>query len=284
MADISDASLDKMVRFCEFQRTTNSSGIGNECTHVVYAALFEVGAMDGMSDVNRRGANTNAMVQTTRTPYHWGRSIAADVTRGGDVVQFDGVVQTTYVYGAGGPWYSDVKKRAPYHTGILEVGALLGDFRLYEAHLTQEGFGHMEVRVNRVFYETYAVMLSKTDLQGTSNLATYINRYAGDPKQLLAMVNFGPLRDSFGTRPLPPARLASLFNSGSPPTPDAAVFFQVNVAGQIRFYQPQVSMRRQRMALPSDRAAEKAALIRRMQTSGRAGIAGYNWDWDFRDQ
>ena len=103
MADISDASLDKIVRFCEFQRKTNPAGIGNECTHIVYAALYEVDATDGASDVNRKGSPGNPTVQTSRTPYRWGRAVDADNTKSGDIAQFENVVQTRHIYSAGQP-------------------------------------------------------------------------------------------------------------------------------------------------------------------------------------
>jgi hypothetical protein len=274
-----------MARFCDFQKKTNQSGIGNECTHVVYAALYEVDAMDGASDVNLRGTEANPMVRTSRVPYHWGRRLQAGETRAGDVVQFDDVVQTVYLYSeAQGRWFNDVRKRRPHHTGIMYNGAGGGSFDQYEAHITQTGFTLMEVRVNRIFHETFAVALSDADLNKKSGLVSYIKQYAGDTGKLFEMVNWSSLRSSHPASVLSANQLKRAFDSGAAPAPGAAVFFQVNVTGEIRFYRPQVSQRRQRMTRPAERAAEKTRLIGMMRQSGRAGAQGFNWDWQFRDQ
>jgi hypothetical protein len=142
----------------------------------------------------------------------------------------------------------------------------------------------MEVRENRVFYETYAVSLSEDDLKRATGLVSYVKQYASDPEKLFAMVNWGALRSPYGVTPKSVNALKRGFNTGTPPDTDTGVFFQVNVTGAIRFYRPQVSSRRQAMATPAAKTTEKQRLIQMMKRSGRAGARGFNWDWTFRDQ
>lgn len=235
MADISDASLDKIARFCEFQRKTNPAGIGNECTHVVYAALYEVDATDGASDVNRKGSPGNPTVQTSRSPYRWGREINSDDTKSGDIVQFENVVQIRNIYSVGQPWRNDTKKRLPHHTSIIRSGPLWGSFDHYEAHIKQDGYSHMQVRINTVFYETFSIMLKKSDLPVTSNLIIYIKQYMNDTAQLMDMVNWGALRRSFTVTPISLARIQKAFASGESPAPDAAIFFRLTSLAILNF-------------------------------------------------
>lgn len=284
MGDISDTALAGIVQFCEKQKTSNPNGIGNECTHFVYAALFEANAADGALEISKKTKET-PLVQTSRKPYHWGRKLDPNEAKGGDVVQFDDVVQNIYIYSDAdnnATWRHDQRIRGPMHTGVLAIGPYHGNFDLYEAHITQDGYNKMQVRTNSVFYESFAIGISKDYLQKNKHpmsLSRYLQEHRSDTAALLSSVNWAALRTpSHEANPLKEGQLKAAFNSGTAPLPDIAIFFQVNVKGSIRLYRPQASLHRQRLTT-AERTKEKEKLIKMMKRSGRAGPVGFNWDW-----
>ena len=68
MSAIDQASRDILIEFAVDQYLNNPAGIGNECTHWIYAALLEAHALD--SD---RGLH----ISQSGPPYTWGSRVKA---------------------------------------------------------------------------------------------------------------------------------------------------------------------------------------------------------------
>src|SRR3974377_1811586 len=89
MTDIDSSHRRMLTRFGVYQMTNNPAGIGNECTHWIYAALFEARALD---------EDKALKIRQSGIPYTWGRPITADAAQPGDIAQFHGLKNTFFVY------------------------------------------------------------------------------------------------------------------------------------------------------------------------------------------
>ncbi len=66
MTDIDSSHRRILTRFGVYQMTNNPAGIGNECTHWIYAALFEARALDHDKALK---------IGQGGIPYTWGRPV-----------------------------------------------------------------------------------------------------------------------------------------------------------------------------------------------------------------
>jgi hypothetical protein len=266
--DVDRNVSDKILDFCGYQMKYNIMGIGNECTHFVYAALFEVSAEDGT-------IKTHPKIQQIKVPFVWGRKLEGSEVRGGDIAQFLNHDQNLFIYSKdASAWQVKSNKRAPNHTGIVYNSPLWGDFSQYESHLHQEGLTRMKIRINQVYYESYGIVLTNDDMsRTTSTLIKYLKDRSSSLSRLLSDVSWGALRTAYGVDIRTADAIKKMIKSNQVPKyrgEEVAIFFEVKISGKISFFRPIVSDRRRNMG-EADRAAEKTAVIKMMIRSGRKG-------------
>ncbi|MDP4021679.1 hypothetical protein Q8W71_03500 [Methylobacterium sp. NEAU 140] len=296
MADIAPSDSEKLVRFALFQERTNPGGIGNECTHFVYAGLLEIRALDGMVRKDPQVATDN-----NAAALRWGRKVDAAEAIPGDVVQYRDQKASIVVYSSlvgSGNLYAASRMRGPQHTAITYTRPYQGDLIEFECHLSNDGpdqasYTKMQVRENRVFVESYAIEIGEAALNQPSSLMTYIRNTGGTPEALFRAVNWGALRQNFTPSAARLAEIRRSIKAGQTPA-GVGIFFEVVVTGSTTFYRPQISNERRTMA-PAALQAEKAKVVDRMKKTGRKGsaatgdsktdrIAAGSFNWEFRDQ
>jgi hypothetical protein len=279
MTDIDSSHRDILTRFGIYQMTNNPAGIGNECTHWIYAALLEARALDEDKALN---------IRQSGIPYTWGRQVSADAAQPGDIAQFHGFKNTFFVYqtdGSGGStWLSATKIRGPNHTGMVYIAPRSGAYFQLESHIHEAGKTLMRVRGNTIYYQSFAIALSADDLkklQGSQSWPSDVN--TSDMDDMLERIDWVGMRDQPSAAPMrdklsiplqtADTLVARINRKLSPIEVDktaVAFLFVVHASGDLRFYVPQQSPARLAMN-DSQLADEKAKLIDRMIKSGRAG-------------
>jgi len=279
MTDIDSSHRRILTKFGVYQMTNNPAGIGNECTHWIYAALFEARALDHDAALN---------IAQSGIPYTWGRPVGATAAQPGDIAQFHGFRNTFFVYqtdGSGG-WstVSATKIRGPNHTGMVYIAPRSGTYFQLESHLHQAGETLMRVRGNTIYYESFAIALSADDLKqlkGSQSWPSDVN--TSDMDDMIERVDWVGMRHnpSVAARrdklsiPVHTAdTLIGRINRKLSPIEvdktEVAFLFVVHATGDLRFYCPQQSPARLAMN-DSQLADEKAALIHKMIKGGRTG-------------
>jgi hypothetical protein len=159
LTDVDDSQRSTLTEFGVSQMNFNPAGIGNECTHWIYAALFEASALDFSRALH---------IAQGRHPYTWGRSVEARNVQRGDIAQFHGFQNHFFIYqvtSTGTSGYYDRREiRGPNHTGMVFTPPVRGTYYQLESHLTDPSTTRMRVRGNTIYYESFAVALSAADL------------------------------------------------------------------------------------------------------------------------
>jgi hypothetical protein len=279
MTDIDSSHRNLLTRFGVYQMTNNPAGIGNECTHWVYAALFEARALDHDKALK---------IGQSGIPYTWGRPITADAAQPGDIAQFRNFKNTIFVYqtddSGGSSWLSATKIRGPDHTGMVYIAPRSGTYFQLESHIHQAGQTVMRVRGNTIYYQSFAIALSADDLKklkGSQSWPSSVD--TSDVDDMLERVDWVGMRDQPSAAPMrdklsiPLAtadtlvgRIKRKLSPIEVNKTDVAFLFVIHTTGDLRFYCPQQSPARLAMD-DSQLADEKAKLIDRMIRSGRAG-------------
>jgi hypothetical protein len=259
--------------------SNNPAGIGNECTHWIYAALFEARALDHDKHLKKGDGHLN--IGQRGIPYTWGRPVEAAAAQPGDIAQFHGFRNTFFVYqidGSGGSsWLSATKIRGPNHTGMVYIAPRSGTYFQLESHLHQAGETVMRVRGNTIYYQSFAIALSAGDLKqlkGSQSWPADVN--TSDMDDMLERVDWVGMRDKFSIPMHTADTLIARINRKLSPIEvnktEVAFLFVVHTTGDLRFYCPQQSSARLAMN-DSQLADEKAGLIHELIKGGRAGGA-----------
>jgi hypothetical protein len=268
MTDIDAKKRQILTSFGVYQMNKNPGGIGNECTHWIYAALFEARALDHDRALH---------IAQNLPPYTWGRPVDASAVQRGDIAQFHDFKTEFFVFvqnASSSRWAEATKIRGPNHTGMVFTVPRSGMYYQLESHLHQPGYAVMSVRGNTVFFESFAIAVPMQDfakLQGNKSWPADVDIAQLD--DLLERVDWADLRGRF-TVPLTWAD-SSIKGIKHKKTPvldggDVGMFCRVKVSGKLRFFCPQASNDRLQMS-DDQLAAEKAKLIARMIRGGRKG-------------
>jgi hypothetical protein len=272
MSDIDAAHRSILTDFATQQMNLNPAGIGNECTHWIYAALFEAGALD-----------TDATLKIAQTLPHftWGTVVSSnDHVQVGDIAQFHGFQNNFFIYLAdtagNSNWLEHTYIRGPNHTGMVSVTPKNGAYWQFESHITDPPETHMHVRRNIIYYDNFAIALSPDDLKkqrGTSAWPADVN--TADIKDMRERVDWTGMRQKFSLDLLTATTLQAQVKRSSSSTPtvkgqEIACLFIVRSTGYLRFSCPQASTARLNMNA-TQLADEKAKLIHMMIASGRTG-------------
>ncbi|ACK50067.1 hypothetical protein Msil_1098 [Methylocella silvestris BL2] len=269
MTDIDSAKRRLLTQFGVDQMTNNPAGIGNECTHWVYAALFEARALDHDRALH---------IAQGAVPYTWGKHVPPASAQRGDIAQFHSFQNRFFIYlpdGAGG-WrvQTATKIRGPNHTGMVFTAPRSGAYYQLESHIHQSGVPLMKIRGATIFYESFAVGLSTSDFQSVQGSQAWPKGIApSDTDDLLERVDWTGLRaDHEITNGQAEHAIAQIRHNKTPTVDgtDQAVIFRVQSAGHLRFYCPQASAARLAMT-PDQLQKEKADLIHRLIVGGRKG-------------
>jgi len=286
MADIDASHRKLLTRFGVYQLVNNPAGIGNECTHWIYAALFEARALD--HDRHHKKGDGHFNIGQSGIPYTWGRPVTADAAQPGDIAQFHNFRNTFFVFqtdGSGGSsWLSATKIRGPNHTGMVYIAPRSGVYYQLESHLHETGKAVMRVRGNTIYFESFAIALSADDLKqikGSELWPADVN--TANMEDMLERVSWWDMRNKSSvaaTRdklsiPLKTAEtlVTRIHRKHLPIEVDkteVAFLSVVHSTGDLRFYCPQQSPERLAMN-DSQLADEKADLIHKMIRGGRRG-------------
>jgi hypothetical protein len=271
MTDVDAAHQRILSAFGWAQWRTNRAGIGNECTHWIYAALLEARALDYDRALH---------INQTGLYYTWGRRIVPDVALAGDIVQFNNYRNKfTFCFRdnlGGWRWLESEHIRGPLHTAMVAITqshTFKGQHLLLESHLHQPGVARMTTRDNRVYDDNFAVALTTQEfasLRGTTTWPASVD--TSDSESLTRNVIWLKLRDD---HPFPmhdaDAAIQQLMRQHAPRlSPDIAALCRVRTSGEIRFFRPQQSPARLAMDNAAFRA-EKQRVIAMMFRSGRPG-------------
>jgi hypothetical protein len=308
MTDIDSSHRRMLTRFCVYQMNNNPAGIGNECTHWIYAALFEARALD--SDKHLKKGDGHLNIAQSGLPYTWGRPIEAIAAQPGDIAQFRSFSNTFFIFqtddsgGFSTLFSRKPEVRGPNHTGMVYTVPRSGTYYQLESHLHQEGQTVMRVRGNTIYYESFALALSADELKqvkGSQSWPSGVN--TSDLSDMRERVDWAGLRDKFSI-PLTTASklidlihknekigkqdeqiakqneaLAKKHRSPKPLLPllpikvgnkEIAVLFVTRAAGDLKFYCPQQSSARLAMNA-SQLDTEKAKVIDQNIKGGRKG-------------
>jgi hypothetical protein len=268
MTDVDAAHQGVLTAFGWRQSRHNPAGIGNECTHWIYAALFEARALDFDRALH---------IAQTGEHYTWGRPIQPALALAGDIVQFRNYHNVfTYWIRGEDPAKSYDMKRGPLHTamvGVTQSHTFDGQHLLLESHLHQPGVAVMTIRPNRVYDDNFAVALTArefADLRRTSIWPDTVNSL--DPENVARNVAWRSLRDR---HPFPlhdaEVKLQQAWHGHTQNIdPGIHVLFRLRTTGEIRCFRPQQSPARLAMNA-AQLQAEKQRLIAMMIRSGRRG-------------
>ena len=303
MTDIDAKHRATLTQFGVYQMTHNPAGIGNECTHWVYAALFEARALDN----DRR-----LHIAQSGIPYTWGRAVTPDAAQRGDITQFRNFTNAYFIYeadGSGG-WSEKFGKiiRGPDHTGMVFVPPRSGRYFQLESHLHGQlkNYPVMKIRGNTIYIESFAVALSADDLKGLKGTPAW--RADIDTSNIDDMIDYIDWPSMRGQFSIPMARADALVarikkndliskqnevlvQRNRNPMPTApievdgkqiAFLFVMHTTGDLRFYCPQQSQARLDMS-DSQLADEKTKVISGMIRGGRAGDGHPDEDQYFGD-
>jgi hypothetical protein len=270
MSDISMTKRAVLTSFGVYQMNNNPAGIGNECTHWIYAALFEARALD---------RDRRLGISQARVAYTWGRAVQPMGAQRGDIAQFHSFHNQFFVYlpdNSGGSQLWDGQKiRGPNHTGMVFVAPSSGTYYQLESHLHDSGGGPlMRIRGNTIYYESFAVAITTTDfstIKGSSAWPADID--PSDSDDLLERIDWAGLRNNYSiTGEEANRQIHTIRHNGSPSIngSDVAVLFRVQSIGNLRFYCPQESTARLGMN-PAQLASEKADVIHLCIVGGRHG-------------
>lgn len=295
MTDIDAKKRQVLTAFGVYQMQTNPGGIGNECTHWIYAALFEARALDHDRALH---------IGQAAPPYTWGRRVDAAHAQRGDIAQFHGFRNHFFIYlpdvAGGTRWAEATKIRGPNHTGMVFTAPRSGVYYQLESHLHQPGVAVMSIRGNTVFYDSFSIAIPASDFARIKGSRAWpLDIKPSDTDDLLERVDWVELRDQYSITAKAAAALVQTARHGKTPTlagKDIAVVFQVQSTGQLRFYRPQASADRLRMSA-DQLATEKASLIKRLIHGGRNGhqaseddyggdnkgqrVKDHRFDWSF---
>jgi hypothetical protein len=271
MAEIDAAHRRILTNFAVYQMNSNPAGIGNECTHWIYAALFEARALE--SD---RGLG----ISQTGAHYTWGRQVDPDQVQRGDIAQFHHFKNTFYLYqktSTGVTTLTSDQVRGPNHTGMVFTVPKNGTYYQMESHLHHTGIPRMTVRGNTIYYDSFAIALSASELaqiKGTTTWPATVD--TTDIEDMLERIDWVGMRDDHAMDLKPADLLVKKLNHNlsAPVTKangdDIACLLVVHADGYLRFSSPQASTAR--LGMNADQLAnEKAQLIHMMIVSGRRG-------------
>lgn len=243
------------------------AGIGNECTHWIYAALLEARALD-LDGVRLR----------------WGRRVPEAAAIPGDIVQFHNF-HNRFEF-----WFRETQQgsrtdiaRAPRHTAMIAGVSPVrshGEIVVFESHVTQAGYARMTVRENRVYTHDFAIALSHqqfAELRRTKfgitfgDLGNHSALYESLSRRMdwLGVANLSPSR--FSAQEIN-AAFRAIDHTGSHVSvnPDIALLARCSVRGQVEIYRPQRS--ESRLAMNAEAfQAEKQRVIAMMHRTGRRG-------------
>ncbi|WP_395665944.1 hypothetical protein [Methylocella sp.] len=269
MTDIDATKQQLLTRFGVHQMTNNPAGVGNECTHWIYAALFEARALDHDRALH---------IGQGGVPYTWGREVAAPAVERGDVAQFHSFRNEFFIYapdGSGGSYINTATKvRGPNHTGMVFTKPAGGAYYQLESHIHAPGVSLMSIRGATIYFESFAVAVPASAISrvvGSQNWPSSVR--PADAEDLMERVGWTSLRAEFGVSAAAASAAIGQIRHGRTPTVDGrdvAALFRVSATGRHRFYRPQASAARLSMS-PDQLAAEKQAVIRAMIAGGRAG-------------
>lgn len=275
MTDIDPEKRKILTAFGVDQMTNNPAGIGNECTHWIYAALFEARALDHDRALH---------IGQSSVPYTWGRRVQPASVQRGDIAQFHSFHNNFFIFlpdGTGGSrWLWQDFSRAPNHTGMVFVPPRAGAYYQLESHTHYglpkhpRGVGLMSIRGATIYFESFAIALSTDDFKaifGSQPWPQDVN--VRDVVDLLERVDWTGLRADHEIAPGVAEKLIGQIRHQKTPILDGAgiaVLFRVQSIGHLHFYCPQASEKR--LAMSADQLkTEKANLIHRMIIGGRKG-------------
>jgi hypothetical protein len=271
MTDIDEKQRQILTAFGVYQMRTNPGGIGNECTHWIYAALFEARALEHDRDLH---------IDQGQRPLTWGRPVQAAAARIGDITQFQDFRTNYFVYRpdtVGQPlWTHGHKTRRPDHTGMIIIKPpKSGTFFELESHLHQQGKAVMSIRHNQIFYDSFSIAISTSNYDRVKRRGVFwpANIDPLNDDELLNRVFWDELRDDFEITAKEAHEFIRMINHHQTPKlggKEMAVVFQVQSTGHLKFYRPQKSDHRLRMSA-DQLAKEKSELIKRMITGAREG-------------
>lgn len=297
MTDIDASKQALLTQFGVYQMTNNPAGIGNECTHWIYAALFEARALDHdrALHIAQRGI-----------PYTWGRRIEAAAALRGDIAQFHNFRNDFFIYvpdSQGWRIHTATKVRGPNHTGMVFTQPRAGAYYQLESHIHQHGVPLMSIRGATIYYESFAIAIPTSafaSVSGSQDWPSSVNPL--DAADLMERVGWTQLRAAYSISPAKAEAAVRQIRHGHTPKVDGAeisVLFRVHTIGHHRFYRPQASAARLAMT-PDQITTEKAAVIRAMIAGGRTGhsasedefggdnkrarIHAHRFDWTFTQQ
>ncbi len=271
MADVDANHRSILTDFGIYQMLFNPAGIGNECTHWIYAALFEARALDHDRTLH---------IQQSARPYTWGRHVGANNVQRGDIAQFHSFQNRFFIYqlsSSGGKWLESYQVRGPNHTGMVFIPPKGGTYYQLESHLHQPGISIMRIRGNTIYYESFAIALSADELQQIQGSAAWpADVDTDDVRDMLERVDWAGMRREHRIDLAVADRLAARIKRGAAPVGiqvrghDIACLCAVHANGYLRFSCPQASAARLGMN-DAQLATEKADLIHMMIRSGRRG-------------
>lgn len=272
MADVDEVRRKVLVDFGRYQMAQNPPGIGSECTHWIYAALFEARALDEDDTLN---------IHQATDPYTWGKKIEIEDARPGDIIQFSKNEAAFFLYtvsALSSSWSSSFQKRGPLHTAMLTVPTSNGVFSAMELHVNNS----MRVQEHKIFYQSFAIALTEEELKKTVGSRKW-PRNLLDPKkqarEMIQMIDWAAMRDDNEIAPEKADKLRDAVTKGPIKTDrgeEIACLFIVHVSGDIQAFVPQASEARLKMN-ESELKQEKAKIIK----SERVGTKPGHFDWSF---
>jgi hypothetical protein len=271
MAEVDDAHRRTLTAFGVYQMNSNPAGIGNECTHWIYAALFEARALD---------SDRTLGISQSGPHYTWGRLVDADKVQRGDIAQFHHFKNTFFLFqntSSGFSALTSVQVRGPNHTGMVFTVPRDGTYYQLESHLHHPGIARMTVRGNTIYYESFAIALSAADLAQIKNTPVWpAGIKTDDIEDMLERISWVGMRDKHSMDLKAADQLVKRLKHklSAPITQangdDIACLLVVHADGYLKFSSPQASPARLGMS-DSQIADEKAHLIHTMIKSGRHG-------------
>jgi hypothetical protein len=271
MADIDDAHRRILTDFAVYQMKTNPAGIGNECTHWVYAALLEARALDHDRALG---------ISQTGAHYTWGRLVDIDKVQRGDIAQFHHFKNSFLIYLKTSSGFSKLTSnpvRGPNHTGMVFTIPRDGAYYQMESHLHQEAVARMTIRGNTIYYESFAIALSASELdqvKKTSKWPAVVD--TNDIGDMLERIDWVGMRDEHSIDLKQAEHLVKKLNIKlsapvtKPNGDDIACLLVVHAHGYLKFSSPIASPDRLGMS-DAQVADEKAKVIHMMIKSGRRG-------------
>ena len=271
MAELDVAHRSILTDFAVYQMNSNPAGIGNECTHWIYAALFEARALD----------HDKALHIAQALPhYTWGKQVDTDKVQRGDIAQFHGFKNSFFVYqntSTGFTFLTSDQVRGPNHTGMVFVPPKNGTYYQLESHLHHKGIAVMTERGNTIYYESFAIALSASELAQVQKTDAWpASIKTDDIEDMLERIDWVGMRDNYSMDLAAADQLVKkLKHKLSTPAKkangdDIACLLVVHAEGYLKFSSPQASPARLGMNA-AQLADEKAQLIHELVKGGRVG-------------